>query len=353
MKKKLFTILCCVSFLISFSFASLHEWGTILTNKKPSSAATQHSYRILTFDGGGIRGAYTAQILAMLEEELHFLQYVDLFAGTSIGSVLAFGLAYGLSPEDLVVFFQTKAQEIFKVNRSLMEILQLSAKYQTDPFKEVLEEVIPPEVTLDKINKKVLCVSFELFNPYYNNWTPAVIDNFDPLTSNMISVDDAILRSTAAPTYFCSYQGFIDGGMVANNPSMMALASALDKNKAGQELSDIRLLALGTGITPSYIQNDVDWGTIEWMLKPPFYPNTPLNPLIDLLFDSNVSGPHYQCGSILGEGYFRLNPYLSQNYDLDDWTQVDALIKEAKNFPQSDPEKWESIINWIKVNFIP
>ncbi|MEI6243359.1 MAG: patatin-like phospholipase family protein [Chlamydiota bacterium] len=62
----------------------------------------REDFHILTFDGGGIRGAFTAQILAMLDEELDFLKDVDLFAGTSTGSIIAYGLAYGLTPKKLV-----------------------------------------------------------------------------------------------------------------------------------------------------------------------------------------------------------------------------------------------------------
>ena len=351
--KKIFTLLFCLMSVFGFSSEIFQEWGTINNKAKPIEGAAKNPYRILTFDGGGIRGAFTAQIIAMLEEELHFLQYVDFFAGTSIGSVLAFGLAYGISPQDLIGFFKTRAQEIFTINSGIMEVLQLCAKYQTIPFKQVLKEIIPEDATLDTFDKKVMCVSFELYNSAYNNWTPAVIDNFDSFIAKKISVNDAILRSAAAPTYFSSYQGYVDGGMVANNPSMMALAAALDGNKGDRELSDIRLLSLGTGINTSYIQHDVDWGTVEWIVKPPFYPNTPQNPLIDLLFDSTVSAPHYQCSSILGQAYLRVNPYLSANIDLDDWTQVDALIEEAKKFPINAPEKWANIVNWIKQNFLP
>lgn len=337
------------SFIILSSFAQKSEWGSY--SPKIRETSLEKPYKILAVDGGGIRGAYTAQILAMLENELHFLQYVDLFAGTSTGSILACGLAYGLTPDELVTFYQTKAEQIFVVNRSLFEILQLSAKYLTDPLKQVLEEVISPEETLADLNKKVLCVSFDLYNPYYNNWTPALLDNYDQNSAEEVTVVDAILRSTAAPTYYPSYQGYIDGGMVANNPSMMALARAIEG--ANQTISNIRLLSIGTGITCNYIQGDVDWGVVEWILDPSFNPATPLNPLIDFLFDGTVSVPHFQCARILGPDYFRFNTYLSSDIALDDWKQVNLLIEDAKNLPVTNPEEWEKLVSWVKEQFIP
>ena len=277
-----------------FSFAEVREWGSYdygfgsVTKEVPNNSR----YRILTLDGGGIRGAFTAQILDMLEEELHFLQHVDFFAGTSTGAILACGLAYGISPKEIVEIFKTKGKDIFKVNRNILEILQLRPKYQIKSLKKALEDVFTPELTLSKLPKKVLCVSFDLYNPYYNNWTPALLDNFDSKASDQVSVVDAILRSTAAPTYFPSYQGYIDGGTIANNPTMMALTRALDIQGANQNLNNISLLSLGTGIASSYISGDEDWGTIEWMIKPSFNPSTPINPLIDITPSPSVGRRH-------------------------------------------------------------
>lgn len=340
---------CCLFILISLGFAERAEWGSYSSPLK--TCLSDKPYRILALDGGGIRGVYTAQILSMLEKELHFLQYVDLFAGTSTGSILACGLAYGLTPDEMVSFYQTKASLIFKVNRSLWEILQMSPKYLTDPLKEVLGEVIDSQTTLADLPKKVLCVTFDLYNPYYNNWTPALLDNFDLDEGKNITVVDAILRSAAAPTYYASYDGYVDGGMIANNPSMMALARTIEG--ANQKLENIRLLSLGTGITSNFIDGDVNWGTIEWMLDPSFKSSTPLNPLIDLIFDGTVAVPHFQCSRILGSSYFRFNTYLSSEIDLDDWEKVEALIDEANQLPVTNPEAWQKMVTWIKDQFLP
>ena len=66
-------------------------------------------------------------------------------------------------------------------------------------------------------------------------------------------VVDVALRSAAAPTVFPSHQGHIDGGMVANNPSTVAIAMALGHKTPRPALEDIRVLSIGTGLTPTII----------------------------------------------------------------------------------------------------
>jgi patatin-like phospholipase/acyl hydrolase len=68
------------------------------------------TYRILSIDGGGIRGVLTARILErLLEDQPDLLQKVDLFAGTSTGGLLALGFAAGWSPAEARAFYVEKA----------------------------------------------------------------------------------------------------------------------------------------------------------------------------------------------------------------------------------------------------
>src|SRR5213594_5028603 len=72
------------------------------------------AYRILSMDGGGIRGLYAAVLLDRLTREVPTLvERVDLVAGTSTGGIIALGLAHGLAPADLVALYRDRAKEIF------------------------------------------------------------------------------------------------------------------------------------------------------------------------------------------------------------------------------------------------
>lgn len=327
------------------------EWGSRESFPPQKNTEEHNPYYVLSLDGGGVRGVFSAQLLAMLEEEFHFLQKVDLFVGTSTGSILACALAHGISPREIVEFYRRNAKEIFKEKEGIYGYFFMQSKYDSSNFKKILEGIFHDEMRLKDLSKKVICVSFELRNPVYDSWTPALIDNFDPQNAK-IKVVDAILRSTAAPTYFPSYQGFIDGGAVANNPSMMALARTLDSEGAGQPLQNVRLLSIGTGIIKSYIPEDVDWGAYEWLLRAPYPSPTPPHPLFDILYNGTISVPHFQLSQILGPCYQRLNAFLSKDFLLDDWQEIDFLIDEALNFPSNEPEEWQKIKDWVRENFL-
>ena len=232
-------------------------------------------FRILSLDGGGIRGVLTARLLERLQEgKPDFLDKVDLFAGTSTGGLLALGLAYGLKPEDCRKLYEQYGQEIFK--RSPLGILSdiFNAKYKNDRLAARLQEQFGDRATLGDLanqGKYVLISSFDLDNGPDNRqgirmWKPKFFHNLDAADLDFKEKVVAVaLRTSAAPTYFPIYDGYVDGGVVANNPSMCALAQALDPKTGRQELTDIVLLSVGTGLNPKIVEEmNAGWGLSHW-----------------------------------------------------------------------------------------
>jgi hypothetical protein len=340
MRKVLFLMACYLCICFPFSSQANEEGQT----NKP--------YKILTFDGGGIRGVFSLQLVAMLEDELHFLKNVDFFAGTSTGSLGAVALAYGMDPHVLVEVFRQKGDLIFQPYSKLMDPLMLNPLYKNHNLKKFLQTVVQQDMTLCDLPKKLLCVAFQLYNSTERGWSPCMLDNFNLDVGRRIKIVDAILRSCAAPTYFPSYQGCIDGGMIANNPSMAALSRALDKSGGNQKLENIRLLSIGTGMTNNCIPGDVEWGAMQWILYCPKGAPTPPHPLFDVLFDGTVEFPHYQAEQILAEHYYRLNAFFSDLPKLDDVSQINRLIKEAERLPINNPQAWEELKAWVRKNFL-
>ena len=306
-------------------------------------------YRILTCDGGGVRGALTAQILAMLEEEVPFIDQIDLFAGTSTGSFIALGLAFGFKPKDLVGFYQLHGREIFTPYPGGIDPLSLRPKYDNVILKQIMEmKIFPSNPTLADLPKKVVVPSFQLNHPQKGCWAPVYFDNFDEMKAKEYLLIDVALRSGAAPIYFPSYQGYIDGGVASNNPSMVALARALDEGKGNQDLLDLHLLSLGTGVNQDCIPEDVKWGAAEWVVLSPLpNPPTPRHPLFSIISDGIVDVPHYQCQQILKKNYHRLNPILGQSVALDDWQKIPLLLEIAKRYPEENPSEWEALKKWV------
>jgi len=93
-------------------------------------------YRIISFDGGGVRGLFTAKALSQLVGEVQLLKRVDLFAGTSTGALIALGLGLGYHPEQLVGLYQKFAPVIFSGQSSSKAGHQ--ALYQNQHLKELL-----------------------------------------------------------------------------------------------------------------------------------------------------------------------------------------------------------------------
>jgi patatin-like phospholipase/acyl hydrolase len=295
-------------------------------------------YRILSIDGGGIKGVLTAVLLDRLEEAHPFLSAVDLFAGTSTGGLLALGLAAGFSPVELRDLYDLRAPEVFE-DSFLDDLIDLGsligADYGITNLKDALTEYFG-DMTLGDLPRRVLISTFDLDNeatePDQRRWKPKFFHNFPGADSdgNQKVVDIAI-RTAAAPTYFPIYQGYIDGGVVANNPSVSALAQALNQDTGGQQLDQVALLSLGTGTNPQFIEEqDGDWGLAQWARH-----------LVGLVLDGGVDLGVYQCRQILGDQYQRVNPTLPVAIDLDEYEKM-GLLKEI-----AEAEDLSQAIEWL------
>jgi uncharacterized protein len=294
-------------------------------------------YRILTCDGGGIRGILTARLLERLvQKRPNLLSQVDLFAGTSTGSFIAIGLAKGLTPTQLVNVYQEQGPRIFHRD-VLHELGSLwgfrRARYQTQPRFDGLHPSIG-DITLDELlPKHVLVSSFQLD---WNNgedshpkkpphtWKAKFWHNYEgPDSDGAEKAIEVIMRSSAAPTYFPIYEGYVDGGVVANNPSLCALAQAINQQTGGkQDIKDVVLMSVGTGAKMTSITSrDGDWGIEEWGFS-----------LLDLIFESGSGLADYQCQQLLGECYARLNPDLGESIGLDAVGQIKTLIAKANDY---------------------
>src|SRR5678815_5177875 len=238
-------------------------------------------YRIMTFDGGGVKGALMATLVKRISDKFpDLLNQVDLFAGTSTGSVVALTLASGFDADTLVSFYsQANLRSAFSPSR----FNWFRPKFSNANFRSLLESHFPGNPRLGDLTKhNLVAPTFKLDNKKKQDWCPVFAHNFPGSHHLDELVVDVALRSTAAPTIFPSHQGHIDGGMMANNPSTAAIAIALHHNR-GLDIKDIRLLSFGTGFTPTLVKADTtNWGVLQWLLNP-FH--QPKEPLMTILFD--------------------------------------------------------------------
>lgn len=285
-------------------------------------------FRIVTFDGGGVRGSLMATLVKRLVDEFpNLLDQVDLFAGTSTGSVVALTLASGKSADTLVSFYSI---ENLRSAFSPSHLNIFRPRYSNAHFKNLLETHFPGNLRLRDLKYKLLAPSFKLDDVKRGDWRPVFFHNFPDSHHLDDFVVDVALRSAAAPTIFPSRQGYIDGGVIANNPSTAAIAYALGHAKPRPMLEDLRVLSIGTGLSPSIINRDTqNWGVVQWMLNP-FH--SPSEPLLNVLLDGVVEADALMSNHLVKPRYWRLNPPLERPTALDDWKAIPDLIRIARDF---------------------
>ena len=293
-------------------------------------------YRIITFDGGGVRGSLMATLIKRLVDRFpNLLNEVNLFAGTSTGSVVALTLAAGNTAATLVDFY---SMENLRSAFSPSHFNLFRPKYNNVHFKSLLQTHFPGDLRLRDLKHNLLVPSFKLDNEKKKDWCPTFFHNFASSSHLDEPVVDVALRSAAAPTVFPSHQGFIDGGMIANNPSTAAICFAVGHAQPKPTLADICVLSVGTGLSPSIITQDTErWGVVQWMLNPFHQPS---EPLLNILFDGVVEADATMSKHLLNPRYHRLNPPLAAPTSLDDWKAIPELIKTATDFDLQPTFEW-------------
>ena len=362
------------------------------------------SYKILACDGGGIFGVITAKLLQSLDRSV--LDNIDLFAGTSTGSIIALGLASGVSIDTIFDLYSSEqaCSQIFQpylppadqarlrrdaeagveATRTALEAttqksdpdlanrlrelapLLLFPKYRSDGLRELLTRYVP-DMTLAEVwtqrAKRVVAPSFQLraVTPSgANEWRARLFNNL-PNVEWMpgfpdTKVIDAIMASAAAPVYFPAHDvpgtpggnAFIDGGVFANNPSAAALAALIGSRvikEQGIPLSRVHLLSVGTGfMANSYPPPDArfPWGVLGW-LRPRQDDGAPAFPIVSILFDGTSQINDFTARLMLGaDNYVRVNPELDQTFSMDDCGAIPGMLAETERFMATDEWRLQS-----------
>lgn len=336
------------------------------------------SFKILCCDGGGIRGVITSLLIQDLDQSFGIVQKADGFAGTSTGGLISLGLVSNVPIDRIVDIYKTEGATIFQPNGWLLDA---QAKQQDKAPAQSAEELLGSgpgmfscqyvnsglqKVALQLVGKGALSSatrfvavnSARLWEPGEKSWVPCTISNSKNNAYRDISMVDAALATSAAPTYFPPYQVgdfgyFADGGTFANNPSMAAIVEAMYQGYASG-LSDIVMLSLGTGINPvgvpvSSISDPLDWGVTHW-LWPSSNGVVPSMALLNLTMDATADLAGIQAGQMLGGNYMRGNVPLNKPFELDDYKHVGELVNATKHYINLSPE-WQKVRSWVQKNW--
>jgi uncharacterized protein len=294
--------------------------------------------RILSIDGGGIRGIIPGQVLVRLEEKLdskkpgtRIADVFDVFTGTSTGGILT--CAYLLpektgsdkpkfSAKEVLDLYLRHGEKIFSLplKRKFRALFGYAdEKYSADSLEKTLHHYFG-EVWLSDLLKPCVITSYDIERRHGHFFMQHVARHNKGYD---FKVKDVARSTSAAPTYFeCAHTvsrmdvacALIDGGVAVNNPALCGYAEA-------NELYDVRakdmiILSLGTGyVKKPYIYKKArKWGSIRW-----------IRPVIDIMMSGSAEVVHHQ---------------LQQIYSLDaikdQYLRIDTDLHEERVNPEMD-----------------
>lgn len=301
------------------------------TKHKEGDIPTKHpgELRILSIDGGGMKGILPAVYLKRVEELLGtpISQHFDMICGTSTGGIIALGLAAGVSANDIANLYVVKGKEIFPkflIPNPIVPNLYLSSKYKNNRLAGILKDTLGDLKLKD--SNTMLCIPSikhhkaepKVFKtPHHREYT------IDPERYMW----EVALATSAAPMYFPAANipdaGLtIDGGLWANNPVLVAIAEA---KKLGYSLDQIKVLSIGTGDAIYCVNKWVAKisGLLWWRTK-----------IVDLTFQVQSKSASYTAGYLLGSNFCRIAPSFGRKMELDSTKKIDIefMVDEANEW---------------------
>lgn len=304
--------------------------------------------RVLSIDGGGIRGLIPAVVCEHIEKEsgepIHKL--FNLIAGTSTGGIIAMGLALpptGKPASELVDFYRDAGPKIFSRPRGRSHYFR-HPKFSNTDLADVMRSNFG-EATISNALTEVLITSYDIKYREHFNISSRVAKE----SKNKDKEDHLMWRiamgTSAAPTYFTPSElgdrVLIDGGIVANNPACLALAEA--RQLWGDET--ILLVSLGTGTLTRPIQyaRAAKWGLIGWA-----------RPLIDCMFDGTAKATESFLNYTMdGEQYWRFQFGLNEGIEALDGVSeaaIDGLISIGRQIVENNKPRFKRLIELLKQN---
>jgi patatin-like phospholipase/acyl hydrolase len=306
-------------------------------------------FKILSLDGGGIRGAFIAAFLARLQQNLErpLIDYFDLIAGTSTGGLIAVALGMGICPEDIKEFYQAAGPKIFTrpafrlpawkrriIEACLSRVAPavdaewlFRSKFESAPLRDAIQQRLQQRL-FGEARIRLVIPAVDLTTARGVVFKTPHRPHF--IRDRYFSACDVIMATTAAPSYFAPASinvgsAYCDGGIWANNPAIVGYVEAI---KISQECNrpdidprfthqDISLLSIGTGTRRHFSKpNDSDTGLRWWGPR-----------LLGISGEAQSEGTHSQAQYLLGNGYTRVDFEIPDgNWDLDSVDNLEALI---------------------------
>ena len=302
------------------------EGGTVIIdwdNIKKNGWTPKHhdqKLRILSIDGGGIRGIFPARYLSKIESEIGqpIANYFDLIVGTSTGGIIALGLAAGIPAETILSLYKDNVRKIFKKTvltsiRSCGGVLR--HKYDVKYLEQMLQTTFGS--TKIKDAQTMLCIPAV----EHHNASPKVYKTPHHKSLHIdgeIFMWEAARATSAAPTIFPAYtmetEAKLDGGLWANNPVMVGISEALYN---GCSVNNIKVLSLGTGVNPYTLSKKRAQNNSIFAYKAK---------LVDLVFNVQTASALNMGSYIIGDNLLRIDFHNNTCIQLDSSSDQDLQV---------------------------
>lgn len=332
------------------------------TVKLKMKIPSDKQFRILSLDGGGVRGALSAQLLANIEsyldaknrEAIPLGKRFDLIVGTSTGALIALGLAYGKTATEVLSFYDKNMAQVFDKPKWIPRWLT-RPKYNVEVLRDALDKFFGTSTLKDlEVDACITAVSLQNAKPRFYK-TDYMKRNAGRLEEKLV---DIALGSSAAPTYFPAHNSrfssdLVDGGLCANNPSVVGIVEArqferISKRSATSQwpadFQDIVMISIGTGepcAMPYNHQKLRHAGLARWVTSRGIA--GPTVPLFDVTIESQSVLAHFQSAFLLTERYLRVNPKLTFPMRLDDVSK----LAELKNLGDLDKTTESFLVDYF------
>ena len=299
--------------------------------------------RILAIDGGGIRGYFSAYLLKRIQDELalDFTKSFDLICGTSTGAIIAAALATKYPIDKVLKLYEDNGRHIFtRTFGSWLGLLR--ARYDIERLRTELDAAFGNR-TLAETDTRLLIPATDTGNANAHVFKSGYSADF--ARDRHVRIADAILASCAAPTYFkpVYIEPYLlaDGGLWANNPSMVGYIEAIVR--LGASPGDVKLLSLGTGTSDKYYRTkdkDRAWGVLTgWGVSG----------VIDLLLNLQSKNTHNMLGLVLArDNYVRLSFEREQKLSLDD---IESILDLRSIADRVFSERFSAITALLDVRY--
>jgi uncharacterized protein len=291
-------------------------------------------YRILSLSGGGMRGIFQAEFLQRVSADLPkpLSSNFDLIAGASTGSIIGFGIALDINLELIVKLFSEQGPKIFKSRWCAS--FRRGPRYSREPLEAALKEVFKTKCLKDLPDH----IDVAITAADLDSGSHRVFTVLSRSGDSEFTIVDTILASCAAPTYFPavtplgSNRTYVDGGIWANTPTLVAVLEANTHKRI--PFQEMRVLSLGNGRV-AVGSRPGEFNRLRPISLEMF------RSLLDLWMSTQSAAADDFAKTLVGtEHMLQINPYLRKPISLDDARP--AALKELRAIAEEEAEKTET-----------